>query len=421
VTATEWSTEKRFLKREIIYIFNTVNLCTLVAIFCALLIAKICAVVIAIYTNHYAQVQKLIILNIIDTILRKKEINTGRQIELDIAKGLAIVFMIFDHVLEEYGSAQLSNTIFADIVYFLARVPAAPVFMFSMGAGFLYSRNRNNYQHFLQRGFRVFLFGYILNILRGTCPLLAGFLIWGEYDRVSLIEWTLEIDILQFAGLAMIFWGLLVKFQIQEKKYLLISIILVLGLLNFILAPVETDSMIISSLSGLLWGSCQISYFPFLTWIFYPIIGYLFANILIRCANKNKLYLRLVCVSVLIFVLLALSYSRLGINYGTDYDVSYFHHTFLVNIIYGVAIIAWMGMLYFVGKYFPKILKNIFQRWSKNIALMYLIHWILIGWIDLFMPDNGILLWGYLTISLTIFVMSDFLAYRLSKRGVKIF
>jgi len=202
---------------------------------------------------------------------------------------------------------------------------------------------------------------------------------------------------------------------------MLISIILMLGLLNYILAPIETNSTIVSSLSGLLWGSSEISYFPFLTWIFYPIIGYLFAIILIRCANKNKFYLRLVFVSVLIFILLALSYSLLGINYGTDHDVSYYHHTFLVNIIYGAAITAWIGMLYFVGKHLPRSMKNTLQRWSKNIALMYLIHWILIGWIDLFMPDDGIWLWGYLTISLTIFVMSDFLAYRLSKRGVKIF
>jgi len=63
--------------------------------------------------------------------------NTGRQTELDIAKGLAIAFMIFDHVLECYASTQLENTVFADVIYFLACVPAEPVFMFLMGVGFL--------------------------------------------------------------------------------------------------------------------------------------------------------------------------------------------------------------------------------------------------------------------------------------------
>jgi len=83
-------------------------------------------------------------------ILKNKEINTGRQIELDIAKGLAIAFMIFDHVMETFASDQLNESGFADIVYFMACVPAAPVFMFSMGVGFLYTRNRDNYTHFFK-------------------------------------------------------------------------------------------------------------------------------------------------------------------------------------------------------------------------------------------------------------------------------
>ncbi|MCD6516885.1 MAG: DUF1624 domain-containing protein [Candidatus Aminicenantes bacterium] len=70
-------------------------------------------------------------------LLSENEINTGRQTELDIAKGLAIAFMIFDHVLECYASTQLENTVFADVIYFLACVPAEPVFMFLMGVGFL--------------------------------------------------------------------------------------------------------------------------------------------------------------------------------------------------------------------------------------------------------------------------------------------
>jgi len=103
-------------------------------------------------------------------ILTTNEIKTGRQIELDIAKGLAIEFMIFDHVLESYGSYQLNNTILAKIIMFMACVPVAPVFMFLMSVGFLYSRNKNNYEHFIKRGFIVLLFGYLLNINIGLKP-----------------------------------------------------------------------------------------------------------------------------------------------------------------------------------------------------------------------------------------------------------
>jgi len=131
----------------------------------------------------------------------------------------------------------------------------------------------------------------VLNILRGSGPGLVGFLIWGGYDRDSLIEWTVEIDILQFAGLAMMFWGILVRFNIQKKVFILFPILLSFGLLNYLLTPIKSESIDIAWLTGLFWGSIEMSYFPFLTWIFYPIAGYLFGLVIIRINNKNKFYL----------------------------------------------------------------------------------------------------------------------------------
>jgi len=347
--------------------------------------------------------------------------NTGRQTELDIAKGLAIAFMIFDHVLECYASTQLENTVLANVIYFLGCVPAAPVFMFSMGAGFLYSRNRNNYKYHLKRGGIVLAVSYILNVLRGTLPSLVSYFAWDEYDKYSFFEETISIDILQFAGLAMIFWSILVKYNIHKKLYMLAVTVLTLGLLNYVLSPIQTDSILLSALSGLLWGSSELSYFPFLTWIFYPITGYLFATLLIRCADKNRFYVRVFVFSVLIFTLLAILYNLLGINYSTNYDTAYYHHSFLVNIIYGVSVTGWIGVLFFLGKYLLNFIILTLQRWSKNIALIYLIHWVLIGWLDLTIPDDGIWMWEYLLISVIILATSDFLAFQMSKRGIKLF
>ena len=59
----------------------------------------------------------------------------------------------------------------------------------------------------------------------------------------------------------------------------------------------------VQNINFILWSKdtiySKMSYSPFLTWIFYPLIGYSFATILIRCVNKNKFCFRLVCVSVL--------------------------------------------------------------------------------------------------------------------------
>ena len=68
--------------------------------------------------------------------LADKKVNTGRQKELDIAKALAIIFMIFCHVIVFASFSNISITLgFEMILNQTAAIIAAPVFMFCMGIG----------------------------------------------------------------------------------------------------------------------------------------------------------------------------------------------------------------------------------------------------------------------------------------------
>lgn len=59
---------------------------------------------------------------------------------------------------------------------------------------------------------------------------------------------------------------------------------------NIMLLPIQFEDFGAAGLTGLFWGSNKYSFFPFFTWMFYPIAGYLFGSLLIRCANKKKFY-----------------------------------------------------------------------------------------------------------------------------------
>lgn len=61
-------------------------------------------------------------------VITKEKVNMGRQRELDVAKGLAIIFMLLVHVYEVYGR-EVEGTGFSKVVEFLGSPPAAPVFM----------------------------------------------------------------------------------------------------------------------------------------------------------------------------------------------------------------------------------------------------------------------------------------------------
>ena len=72
-----------------------------------------------------------------------EKINTGRQLELDVAKALSIIFMIFLHTLIvvkgfNYSLSPAYDFIISNV---LGRPCAAPVFMFCMGVDMVYSRH----------------------------------------------------------------------------------------------------------------------------------------------------------------------------------------------------------------------------------------------------------------------------------------
>ena len=78
-----------------------------------------------------------------EKIFSDQKVNIGRQVELDLAKCLAIFFMIFLHCF--FVTAGFNNTISVPMTRIIGHLLggpfAAPIFMFSMGVGIVYSRN----------------------------------------------------------------------------------------------------------------------------------------------------------------------------------------------------------------------------------------------------------------------------------------
>ncbi len=340
-------------------------------------------------------------------LFNENRINDGRQLEIDIDRGLAVIVMIAVHVLETFSKDSVQNSLFGYVIEFLGSPPAAPVFMFILGVGIIYSR-KSSAGYLLKRGMVLFTAGFLLNILRGVLPGLIGFFVEGnkEYLYVSLSEF-LSIDILQLAGLSFVFFAAVYRFKINRASLLLIGVIF--GVLNLFIKGIEIENYILSNISGLIWGSNELSYFPFLTWIIYPISGFLFGSFLIKVNNKRLLYRYIFWISLIVtlsFSLISLYFFKIDLGINDSYG--YYHHGIFGNIVLLSFVLFWISSTFFLSFLVKGHFRNILERWSKNVSTIYFIHWIIIGWLSIVLHSFGYL--ATIILFFIISILSDFLS-----------
>ena len=180
----------------------------------------------------------------------------NRLLSIDLARGLAVFFMIAVHTLEVFASEEVKNSVFGQIIEFFGGPPAAPVFMTLMGFSFMYSR-KSELKPRLLRGFKIFLSGYILNILRGVVPFTLSTQLEMDIAKTfpleKLNEYTILtiVDILQFAGIALMIMALIQEFKIN--KYVILFSAFLISMLSPFLWGLNLNIPVIDQILELFW------------------------------------------------------------------------------------------------------------------------------------------------------------------------
>ena len=298
-------------------------------------------------------------------------VNNGRQPEMDMAKGFAILFMVWVHVFEELSPN--STGALVTFVEVLGGPFAAPIFMICLGVGISYSK-RNAPKDLLRRGFSLLGIGLLLNVFRHVLPDLIKYLLTRDSAYLYATFSLFSVDILQFAGLAFIFFALAKKLNIKKANLMLAGVIA--SVLGMLLRGVSTGSYIADQFIGYIWGTATETYFPFLNWIIFPIFGFVFGSILKYCKDKKNLYLRIspLCGALmLIYLALTIRYGLMFMSDGSYHFMGLFDALFFVILSIFV-----FGLCYAILQLFSKVSFKPLLRWSKNINAIYCIHWTLL-------------------------------------------
>jgi uncharacterized membrane protein len=320
----------------------------------------------------------------------------NRLLSIDLARGLAVLFMIAVHTLEVFANQEVKNTVFGQIIAFLGGPPAAPVFMTLMGFSFIYS-SKSELKPKLFRGFKIFLTGYLLNILRGVIPFsLASYLnmdVVKTFPIEKFNEYTIltTVDILQFAGIALMIMSIIQALNIN--KYLILVSAFLISMISPFLWGIKIDLPIIDQVLELFWGDQPIEFsfiankiaFPVFPWLTFPLLGMFLGETVKNSTDTNRIFNYFGLSGIFV---LAISVTISFTNY--QYHFNDYYHSRQGAMLFMCGFV--MGWLYLTKLVIDNIPTNSFFdllfQWSKGVTNIYFIQWIIILWSVAFFGIN---------------------------------
>jgi uncharacterized membrane protein len=312
----------------------------------------------------------------------------NRILSIDLARGLAGLFMIAVHTLMVFGSQEVQDSVFGQIIEFLGGPPAAPVFMTLMGFSFIYSR-KSELKPRLFRGLKILLSGYVLNIVRGVIPLTLSNQLHLDVteaiplDKINGYTILTIVDILQFSGIALMIMAIIQELRIN--KYIIVFCAFLISMISPYLWGFQLNIPVIDHILELFWGDQPIAYsfidnkisFPVFPWLSFPLLG-MFLGITIKRSNDQSMTFKhfgIIGISVLLLGV-AISYSDI------EYHFNDYYHSRQGGMLFMHGFVLFW--LYFTKLILDKVHQNkvfdLLFKWSNGVTNIYFAQWIIIIW-----------------------------------------
>lgn len=310
-------------------------------------------------------------------MISKAETNTGRQLELDVAKAFAVIFMITVHVFDHM--TDLQGTVLPKIVEFLGCSPAAGVFMFAMGVGMVYTKH-DSLKEFAVRGIKLMLMGYVLNFFRETLLIIIGniFSIENSYEGESLFSTLMTVDILQFAGMAFLITAFLKKLSAKPWQIFIVAIILhAVG--NLCVGHFDNSSEYIQYPLGVLLFTNKETAFPAFQWYIYPAVGICFGKLLKHVTDKDIFYRRMFVLSVAALFCVTVGCIRADVSITDMFMTEDYYSQSLLTTLWCMSIVSLCIPIYYaISKAIKGRAITAVKYISKNVNTIYILQWLVI-------------------------------------------
>jgi uncharacterized membrane protein len=297
----------------------------------------------------------------------------------DLARGLAVLFMIGVHVLFHWGAPATWTTPVGHVISFLGGPTAAPVFMFLMGASLAFS-SRSSFRSLAVRGLWLVWLGYLLNVLRGALPAYLGLstgVVTAEQIAPFTLPWLLTtVDVHHMAGLSLIAIAALRVVARPGWVWLAAAATVVLAA-PFARGLTFGTSLLDGPLTPV-WGDAPNVYYAVVPWIAYPLTGAVFGAVMARATDRTRVFR----LGALLGLGLCAAGVALFLVSPPSFDISTYWReppSFVVGIL-GL-VLVWLAACDFVVRHVRENrLFTFLYGWSGRVIAIYFAHWLVVGW-----------------------------------------
>lgn len=310
-------------------------------------------------------------------------VKPNRILAIDLARGISVLMVIIVHVLWIYGDvATQTETWIGSIVHFIGK--GTPMFLIAMGISFMLSRNQSIMLS-IKRAFYILGVGYLMNFLKFVLPTLVGTM---PDNFIEAYGWAVPVnlenmiymlgtgDILQLAGISLLFMGIINK--LFKNKYVPLIIALCIAVLTKEVHGFRFGFAGADYLLDLLWGAEWNVYFAVFPWFSFILVGMFFGMwYKERGESDNYMFIRMLIAGV---VLMAIGGGLCYFNF--EYHFGDYFHLGPGGTLYLAGfnlVLMWFANL-LVTRIKENSIFRFFYYCSKRVTTIYVIQWVIICW-----------------------------------------
>jgi len=325
----------------------------------------------------------------------------------DLARGLAVLFMVAVHVLQTFATPEVYDSPFGWAIDFLGGPPAAPVFVFLMGAVLAFSRHAGTWQ-LVRRGVLLLALAYALNALRGSLPVwiaLQAGVPASDLGGTTPIRELLIVDILHFAGMACLL--LAIVRRLTQKPWVWIVLAASIATVSPWIWGTMSGWPPLDFVLTLLWGmGDEAVAFPVFSWLVFPLVGMAVGKWLDTSSDPGQTLRRAAWAGAgLLLVGGVLTVTDVSFHLGDYWRTGPGGLMAIAGFV-----LFWVWLCDLVAAYvLPTAVGRILAFWSRHVTAFYFIHWVLIGWSVLLVGYEVLGIPGTLIGMLAILAASDLL------------